>query len=89
MNTDQKFYLSLAACISLGVGVSIAIPVLSQPTSRPSNYLRETVALDAGFVQRVTVFEDRKRNRVCYLTYASGGRDHAISCVILDQNNPR
>lgn len=88
MNTKHTF-LTLAIGLVAGFGLGFAVPVLSQATSRPSNFVRETVAIDASWVNRVTVLEDRKRNRVCYITGTAGGRDHGISCVILDQNNPR
>ena len=82
MKTSTKFYLSLFAGISLGMGVSLSLGAFATTVVKPSLYAKEVVEIDDGlYGSSVIIFEDRKRNQVCYITYTNGTSDRAISCV--------
>lgn len=99
MNTAQSF-ITLAIGIVAGVGLTAAAVATAQ-TNPAVRAAEELARRNAGVViqsqpytetsvnvdgERIVIFEDHRRNRVCYIRNDTRA---GIDCDVLDRRNPR
>ena len=90
MKPETKFVLALVLGISGGcaIGFGLPVPAVAHAPVPKSNYTREVVEIGHGY-NHLYIIEDRKRNRLCYITLSKYARENSTSCGILDRNEAR
>lgn len=88
MKPETKFVLALVLGISGGCAIGFGLPANAHAPVPKSNYLREVVDIGHGY-NKLFIIEDRKRNRLCYITLSQYGRENSTSCGPRDRSKPR
>ena len=90
MKPETKLVLAICLGVIFGciIGFGFTLTAVAHAPVPKSNYLREVVDIGHGY-NKLFIIEDRKRNRLCYITLSQYGRENSTSCGILDRNEPR